>query len=610
MEDARRRWWTKLSEYVNPNCAWPGTCDQVIVISQTAGDHNPMSFRSLIAVGAVFSLLAACTTGPQARRFVVPVDEPTSYGLFLAGTYATAIGESNAALSYYDAALSREGDNLVVVHRAFMSAIASGDMDRAASLAEELLASPYQDPLARLVLAGRAIKRGRYGRAVDLLEGGDLGPFNRVVGSMMLAWAYEGKGEVDAALVSLKAPHDAPLLAHITQLHAALILERAGASRGADIAFERALSSGVLRWTAIEAYGRFLERDGRTSEAAILYRANLLERPNDDASLAGLARIASGENALAFVDDPASGASLAVFAPTAAVAPRANADLAILYLRLALDIDPANGPARYLLGQVLSQAGFSDQALDVLIIDPDSPAYSSQLDIQAAWLLLDAGRTQEALSVARRAVDNERGIQARLSLADMYAALDQHDQAIAIQNSILQSAANDGGVGREHWIVYFARAASREAIGDWEGAQSDLQTALDLAPDHPSVMNGLGEVWLDRDENLPEAFALIKRAVDIAPDAPQFVAALGRAHFKLGEYDDAVSQLERAAALEPDDPVINDYLGDAYWRVGRRLESGFQWNRALDLDPSPSHRSDLQRKIQFGLANATDGSSE
>jgi len=97
---------------------------------------------------------------------------------------------------------------------------------------------------------------------------------------------------------------------------------------------------------------------------------------------------------------------------------------------------------------------------------------------------------------------------------------------------------------------------------------------------------------------------MLRKAVDLRQEDGYIVDSLGWAYYKLGRYDDAVSELERAIELKPADPVINDHLGDAYWKVGRRLEAGFQWNHARDLNPEPEDLPKILRKIEAGLEDA------
>jgi Flp pilus assembly protein TadD len=90
---------------------------------------------------------------------------------------------------------------------------------------------------------------------------------------------------------------------------------------------------------------------------------------------------------------------------------------------------------------------------------------------------------------------------------------------------------------------------------------------------------------------------MIKKAVELRPNDGYIVDSLGWAHYRLGEYDDAVTELERAISLKPDDPVINDHLGDAYWKAGRTLEAQFQWRHARDFGAEGPELELILKKI-------------
>ena len=95
--------------------------------------------------------------------------------------------------------------------------------------------------------------------------------------------------------------------------------------------------------------------------------------------------------------------------------------------------------------------------------------------------------------------------------------------------------------------------------------------------------------------NLDEGMEMIRKAVELRPSDGYIVDSLGWAHYRLGEYEEAVRELERAVSLKPDDPVLNDHLGDAYWRAGRRLEATFQWSHARDMKPEPAVLAGVER---------------
>lgn len=155
---------------------------------------------------------------------------------------------------------------------------------------------------------------------------------------------------------------------------------------------------------------------------------------------------------------------------------------------------------------------------------------------------------------------------------------------------------------KQHWAYFYARGTCHERLKNWPAAEKDLQKALALVPDQPLVLNYLGYSWIDQGINLKEGTALIEQAVALKPDDGYIVDSLGWAHFKQGNFTDAVNYLERAVELKPDDPVLNDHLGDALWRVGRQREARFQWDQSLSLKPEPEDAEKTRRKISEGMA--------
>lgn len=154
---------------------------------------------------------------------------------------------------------------------------------------------------------------------------------------------------------------------------------------------------------------------------------------------------------------------------------------------------------------------------------------------------------------------------------------------------------------KRHWAYFYARGTSYERLKDWPRAEADLQKALAMVPDQPLVLNYLGYSWVDQGRNLKQGMALIEKAVALKPDDGYIVDSLGWAHYKQGNYKEAVRYLERAVELRPDDPVLNDHLGDALWRVGREREARFQWDQALTLKPEPEDAEKIKKKLESGL---------
>jgi Flp pilus assembly protein TadD len=94
---------------------------------------------------------------------------------------------------------------------------------------------------------------------------------------------------------------------------------------------------------------------------------------------------------------------------------------------------------------------------------------------------------------------------------------------------------------------------------------------------------------------------MVQKAVAARPNSGAMQDSLGWAHYRLGQYSEAVELLESAIQLDPSDPAINDHLGDAYWMIGRKDEATFQWNRVLTLSPDAALKKAVDGKLKTGL---------
>ena len=139
--------------------------------------------------------------------------------------------------------------------------------------------------------------------------------------------------------------------------------------------------------------------------------------------------------------------------------------------------------------------------------------------------------------------------------------------------------------------------------GDDQRADTVAWLALEFEPDHPTANNNLGYRFLERDENIDEAVALIERAYLQSPDAPNVIDSMAWAMYKIGVVHDefagdgafirpgAVSLLKKAVKLVEDRnntvdmffmrPVLLEHLGDAQWAAGDEAAATANWREAL-----------------------------
>jgi tetratricopeptide (TPR) repeat protein len=534
------------------------------------------------AIAAACLLLAACATAspvPHAAE---------SYADHLVGRLANLRRDHTAAADRYFAALRRQPGDEALLDGAVIASLASGDVDRARQAARM---APREDApaYAHLVRAADHMAAGRNGAAASELAHAEGGAAEELAGRMMMVWAQTANGRVDAVIADLAPLASIRPYGGLFAYQQAMAFDHAGRNQEAIAAYATAAEGGMFLPPAVERHADLLARAGRRDEAlAVLdHDANR----SNPALAAARARLIAGQPVESQRITSARGAAVGLYGLAAIFQQESDATNALAVLTLALMLDPDLDAAHLMFAQVQSGLGHADQARAALARIPATSPYASSARVMDAWTLVDEGRNDEALAVARAA--GEAGDpRARRVLADMYRNLERYEEAEPIYTELIEATPDD-------WRLYFSRGAARERLGRWPDAESDFRRALEISPEQPEVMNYLGYSWIDRGEHLQEGLAMIQRAVELRPHSGAIIDSLGWAYYRLGDYAQALEHLEHAVELEPADPTLNDHLGDVYWRLGRRIEARFQWQRALTLEPD--NNAEIEVKLERGL---------
>jgi tetratricopeptide (TPR) repeat protein len=534
------------------------------------------------AIAAACLLLAACATAspePHAAE---------SYADHLVGRLANLRRDHTAAADRYFAALRREPGDEALLDGAVIASLASGDVDRARQAARM---APREDApaYAHLVRAADHMAAGRNGTAANELAHAEGGAAEELAGRMMMVWAQTANGRVDTVIADLAPLASIRPYGGLFAYQQAMAFDHAGRNQEAIAAYATAAEGGMFLPPAVERHADLLARAGRRDEAlAVLdHDANR----SNPALAAARARLIAGQPVESQRITSARGAAVGLYGLAAIFQQESDATNALAVLTLALMLDPDLDAAHLMFAQVQSGLGHADQARAALARIPATSPYASSARVMDAWTLVDEGRNDEALAVARAA--GEAGDpRARRVLADMYRNLERYEEAEPIYTELIEATPDD-------WRLYFSRGAARERLGRWPDAESDFRRALEISPEQPEVMNYLGYSWIDRGEHLQEGLAMIQRAVELRPHSGAIIDSLGWAYYRLGDYAQALEHLEHAVELEPADPTLNDHLGDVYWRLGRRIEARFQWQRALTLEPD--NNAEIEVKLERGL---------
>ena len=273
-----------------------------------------------------------------------------------------------------------------------------------------------------------------------------------------------------------------------------------------------------------------------------------------------------------------------------------------LYSAMALALNPDFIEARLLMGHIMAYKGQLDAAYAQYIAVPEKSDSYLKSRREAADILEEAGRIDEAIELLEGLHAKFDDVEAEIQIGDIYRRAKDFDKALLSYQSALQTVDKDY---QNLWHLYYLRGMSYEQLDQFEKAKSDLNKALELRPENPYILNYLGYSLADRGENLPRALELIRKAVKLEPDDGYITDSLGWVLYRLGRYEEAVPHLERAVELLPYDPVINDHLGDAYWQVGRKIEARFQWRRAFNHAEDEKLLALISQKIDEGLQGNT-----
>jgi tetratricopeptide (TPR) repeat protein len=523
---------------------------------------------------------------------------PSPYGAYLAAELAASQHDAVDAAALFRQSLIDDPSNPDLLDKAFLYSAVAGEMDQAVSLAKRLAAAHSDDRWAELALTVDAFQHGDYAGARADIARSASGPFTALTLSLLDAWAAQGMGNTDAALAKLKDVSKEGGTDTLQALQTALLLDLAGRNAAAEAAYKRALDAGVSP-RAIDGYGRFLERTGRSADARAFYAKHAADDSVALITKQGLARLDAKQVPERLVPTPAAGAAEALFGIGASLNDPSSADYAILYLQFALSLEPDFDLARIVLADRYETLEKYDAAIAIYRSVGAASPYKQAADVQIA---IDENRQNDSKDAAAEltaiTAAHPDDLSAWTALGDVDRATEDYAAgAVAYDHAIglLKDTAKDD------WPLYFARAICEERSNRWSAAENDLDTALRLSPDQAQVLNYLGYSWVDKGEHLTEALAMLEKARALSPYDGYIVDSVGWAYFRLGRYEEAAKTLENAVLLVPGDSTINEHLGDAYWRVGRKLDAHFQWSHALAFGPDAGEKAKLQEKLEHGL---------
>src|ERR1700712_5309118 len=344
----------------------------------------------------------------------------TTSGSYLAARHASVERDAASAAAFYRSALRTDPKNNELLDRAFISSLADGDIDEAVKLADRILTLDKSNRVARLVVGVRDLKLKKYPTAQININQSIRGPITDLVATLLSAWAAYGAGDSKSAVASidkLAGPEWYPIF---KDLHAGMIYELAGKEKDAGTRFERAykLDDSMLRIT--EAYAHWLSRNKDAAAATAIYEAFDKKLPRHPLVLEGLRDTKAGKKLPPLVDSAQAGAAEALYGIGATLTRRGGEDLALVYLQLALYLQPNHPLALLSLADLYESVKKPQMAIKIYERMPASSPLKRNAQIQLATDLASAEGTDEANKILKGVTaEDSKDLEAIMALGNL-----------------------------------------------------------------------------------------------------------------------------------------------------------------------------------------------
>jgi Flp pilus assembly protein TadD len=108
---------------------------------------------------------------------------------------------------------------------------------------------------------------------------------------------------------------------------------------------------------------------------------------------------------------------------------------------------------------------------------------------------------------------------------------------------------------------------------------------LSIDSNNTQALNYLGYTLADKNVRLDESLQMIQKAVAADTANGAYLDSYAWVLYRMGRYDDALTQIKKALTLINDDATVLEHLGDIQMAMGNTNEARSAWQEALRVDP-------------------------
>jgi tetratricopeptide (TPR) repeat protein len=379
------------------------------------------------------------------------------------------------------------------------------------------------------------------------------------------------KGELDAAVTSLAAAYGATPDEDLALAYVEVLLKLARFRDAAAVCEATAQPNGLPEPLFVP-YASALFHAGRLVDAAVVLEDAMKLRSDARACALmgrvclGLARREDAIEMLSRAEKLGDTSRELAFDLGMLEEELGLPDRALVTYGRVLERDPDDGDALLRAGRVTADAGFDNDAVDLLRravkVNPTSALGHRLL----GHALERVGRTAEAAEAYRRTFElQSEDVDARLAFARCSRTHNRQDEAIRALRGAAMIAPRRNDILLELARTLSARGLSTEAV-------TVLDDARRATSDDPAILEQLA-IELRLLQRAQEALAHVERALVLRGDDAALLLLRGQIFADIGDDQRARQDLERARLLAPDDPAVGRELGLVAARLGTNHEA-------------------------------------
>lgn len=223
----------------------------------------------------------------------------------------------------------------------------------------------------------------------------------------------------------------------------------------------------------------------------------------------------------------------------------------------------------------------SDEALKLLQDKVVFFEHSAVIRDAAGQLLLQKGRTQEAVDMLRQAsilASDDSGIREHLAMAQ-FQNKNYRDAAENIEK-LFKDSANE-----KRADLALTQGESYAQINKLSDARASFEKATTLAPGNTTAWLSLGKVALQM-ADLRRAEICAKKAIAIDAANAESHLLLGYVRLRQNKLNEALSCFQKSSALDPRDSTSVCMIGLIYEKSGQQQKAMSYYAQALKLKPN------------------------